>query len=98
MKKLFMLVLSGTIATTAFGQYNIPAKTAAKPFELFFNETEANRVFFLISQLKNVVPKSKVPMDEGVSIISNADTVLANIQKQYNGWLASQKKDSAGKK
>jgi hypothetical protein len=95
MKRIILSAFLVTILGTSYGQAKKPE---VKPFTATFNETESNRIFFLLSQMKSIIPKSKVPFDEGTAIINNADTVLINIQQQYNAWIASQKKDTTGKK
>ncbi len=97
MKKLFISLSLVTILGTAFGQAKTPDKPV-KPFTLTLDEVEANRLYILLNQIKNIIPKSKVPFDDGVTILNNTDTAIGEINKQYQIWIALQKKDSVGKK
>lgn len=93
MKKLLISFSLVTILGTAYSQKTPP------PFTYNAQELEANRIYVLMNQIKLLVPKSKVPSDEGELMKSNADSVIMDIQKQYNAWIAANKKDSAsGKK
>ncbi len=96
MKKLFISLSLVTILGTSYAQ-KAPEKPV-KPFTLTLDEVEANRLYILLNQIKNIIPKSKVPFDDGVTILNNTDTAINVINKQYSAWIASQKKDSVGKK
>ncbi len=97
MKKLFISLSLVTILGTSYAQ-KAPEKPA-KPFTLTLDEVEANRLYIILNQVKNIIPKSKTPMEDGISILNNTDTAINVINKQYSAWIASNKKDStSGKK
>lgn len=86
-----------TILGTAYSQTAIPPKPVP-PFSASFNEANSNRLFAVLQAVRSAIPKSKVPMDDGISILNNTDTLINLMQAQYVEWAKAQRDTTKIKK
>jgi hypothetical protein len=87
MKKLTIFSILALSLATSYAQ--------KKPFTAVLNEGDANRIYFILTQVKSIVPRSQVSFSDGLVLINQSDSMANVIKSQYDAWIANNNKQDS---